>query len=406
MDERLKFVARLLEGEKMAGLCREFGISRKTGYKILGRYNEIGLGGLTDRSRRPYRHANQLPFQVEKQIVRLKQDKPSWGAPKIREKLARLYPDVHTPAISTVHAVLDRHGLVKRRGRRRNKAKGTPLSLPGQPNELWCADYKGEFMLADRRYCYPLTITDFASRYLFACEALSTTKEAYAFPVFEAVFKEYGLPKAIRTDNGVPFASPNGLYGLSKLAVWWLRLGIEIERIKPGNPQQNGRHERMHLTLKQEATKPAARNFLQQQGKFDHFIECYNNERPHQALDMCFPAERYVPSTRPYTGLPDLDYPFHDKIVTVTTCGRICFNRRKINLSTVFAGQSVGIKQVSDEIWLVSFMDYDLGYFDLETCRLEPLENPFGPKLLRPLLESEPAATPAKPLASAPPTAL
>ena len=208
MDERLKFIARLLDGEKMAVACRDFGISRKTGYKILTRYNEIGLDGLTDRSRRPYRHANQLPFQIETQIVRLKQDKPSWGAPKIRDKLSRLYPDVHTPAISTVHAVLDRHGLVKRRVRRRNRATGTALSFPGQPNDLWCADYKGEFMLADRRYCYPLTITDFASRYLFACEALSTTKEAYAFRVFEAVFNEFGLPKAIRTDNGVPFASP------------------------------------------------------------------------------------------------------------------------------------------------------------------------------------------------------
>src|SRR5215475_182333 len=189
MDERLKFVACLLEGEKMAGLCREFGISRKTGYKILGRYNETGINGLTDRSHRPYRHANQLPLQNETQIVRLKQDKPSWGAPKVREKLSRLYPDIHTPAISTVHAVLDRHGLVKRRMGRRNRAKGTALSLPGQPNDLWCADYKGEFMLADRRYCYPLTITDFASRYLFACEALSTTKEASAFPVFEARFQ-------------------------------------------------------------------------------------------------------------------------------------------------------------------------------------------------------------------------
>ncbi|MEA2867279.1 MAG: hypothetical protein QOE39_1994, partial [Bradyrhizobium sp.] len=149
-----------------------------------------------------------------------------------------------------------------------------------QPNDLWCADYKGEFMLADRRYCYPLTITDFASRYLIACEALQSTKEVYAFTVFENVFKEFGLPNAIRTDNGVPFASPNALFNLSKLSVWWLRLGIAIERIKPGHPQQNGRHERMHLTLKSETTKPAARNFLQQQAKFDDFIDCYNNERP------------------------------------------------------------------------------------------------------------------------------
>lgn len=382
MDERLKFVARLLDGEKMAVLCREFDISRKTGYKILTRYNDSGLEGLTDRSRRPYRHANQLPFQIEKLIVRLKQDKPTWGAPKIRERLVRLYPDVHRPAISTVHAILDRHGLVERRKRRRNKAMGTALSHSGRPNELWCADYKGEFMLADRRYCYPLTITDFASRYPIACEALSTTKEAYAFTVFESVFKEFGLPNAIRTDNGVPFASPNALFNLSKLSVWWLRLGIDIERIKPGCPQQNGRHERMHLTLKLETTKPAAANFLQQQAKFDDFIDCFNNERPHQALDMHCPAERYTPSLRPYTGLPDLDYPFHDKAVTVTTCGRICFDRKKINLSLVFAGQTLGIKQVEDHIWLASFMDYDLGYFDDETCRLEPLQNPFGPKVL------------------------
>jgi len=382
MDERLKFVARLLDGEKMAALCREFGISRKTGYKIITRYNSCGIEGLTDRSRRPYRHANQLPVQIATLIVRLKQDRPTWGAPKIRERLARLYPEVHTPAISTVHAVLDRHGLVKRRTRRRNRVTGTPLSRPLQPNDLWCADYKGEFMLADRRYCYPLTITDFASRYLFACEALTTTKEVYAFPVFEAAFKEFGLPRAIRTDNGVPFASPNALFGLSRLSVWWLRLGIEIERIKPGHPQQNGRHERMHLTLKLETAKPPARNFLQQQGKFDDFVACYNNERPHQALNMQCPVERYVPSVRTYQGLPELDYPLHDKTVTVTACGRICFNRHKINLSLVFAGQNVGIKQVSDCIWLVTFMDYDLGYFDNETCRLEPLENPFGPKVL------------------------
>jgi putative transposase len=382
MDERVKFIARMLDGEAMSRLCEEFSISRKTGYKILKRYRDFGVEGLTDRSRRPYRHANQLPVQIETLIVRLKREKPAWGAPKIRERLTRLYPDVHRPAISTVHAVLDRHGLVKRRKRRRNRAKGTVLSAAREPNALWCADYKGEFMLADRRYCYPLTITDFASRYLIACEALHSTKEAYAFTVFESTFKEFGLPKAIRTDNGVPFASPNALFGLSRLSVWWLRLGIEIERIKPGNPQQNGRHERMHLTLKLETTRPAAENFLKQQTKFDDFIDCYNNERPHQALSMRCPAEHYTPSPRFYAGLPDLDYPFHDKAVTVTTCGRICFNRQKINLSQVFAGQTVGIRQVDDHLWLASFMHYDLGYFDDETCRLEPIDNPFGPKVL------------------------
>ena len=382
MDERLRFVARLLDGEKMAPLCREFDISRKTGYKIFERYHDCGLSGLTDRSRRPYRHANQLPFQIEKQIVETKKEHPTWGAPKIREKLRRLYPEVQCPAISTVHAVLDRHELVKRRRRRRYKAKGTPLSRPLEPNDLWCADYKGEFMLADKRYCYPLTVTDSASRFLLACEALATTNGIFALQQFERVFKEFGLPRAIRTDNGVPFASPNGLFGLSRLSVWWLRLGIEIERIRPGCPQENGRHERMHLTLKQEATKPACANFLKQQERFDRFVDIYNNERPHQALDMKYPAECYIQSARRYDGLPELDYPFHDKTIIVTTCGRICFNRQKVNLSMVFAGQKVGIKQIDDRIWLVSFMQYDIGFFDDETCRLEPAPNPFGAKVL------------------------
>jgi putative transposase len=382
MDERLRFVARLLDGEKMAVMCREFDISRKTGYKIFARYKDCGLEGLTDRSRRPYRHGMRLPFQIEKLIVQLKQDHPSWGAPKIREKIRRLHSEITLPAISTVHAVLDRNGLVTRRRKRRYKPEGTALSPAQQPNELWCTDYKGEFMLADKRYCYPLTITDFASRYLISCDALSSTQERYAFTVFERVFKDFGLPKAIRTDNGVPFSSPNAMFGLSKLSVWWLRLGIDIERIKPGRPQQNGRHERMHLTLKKEATKPAAKNFLQQQGRFDQFIECYNQERPHQAIGMKYPAEIYTPSLKPYKGLSDLEYPFHDRTITVTCCGRICIGRRKINLSTVFAGQNVGIKEVSDKIWLVSFMKYDLGFFDHEAGRVECAENPFGVRVL------------------------
>lgn len=383
MDERLKFIARLLDGEKMAELCRQFGISRKTGYKILGRYRESGVKAFTDRSRRPYRHANQLPFQIEKLIVRLRNEQPTWGAPKIREILRRRHPDIQLPAISTVHAVLDRNGLIKPQAvSRRARREGTPLSQAKEPNDLWCADYKGEFMLADRRYCYPLTVTDFATRYLFACEALATTRETLAFTVFERLFREFGLPCAIRTDNGVPFASPNALFNLSRLSVWWLRLGINIERIKPGCPQQNGRHERMHLTLKREATKPAGKNFLQQQAKFDSFIDSYNIERPHQAIGMRSPADLYRPSPRLYQGLQDLDYPLHDFTVTVTACGRICYKQRKINLSTVFAGQNVGIKQTDERIWLVSFMHYDLGYFDDETARLEPLQNPFGPKVL------------------------
>lgn len=382
VDERLKFVARLLEGEKMSHLCEEFGISRKTGYKIFERYKGCGLEGLTDRSRKPHRYANQLPFQIEKAILQIKKEKPSWGAPKIREKLIRKYPEIQAPARSTVHAILDRHGLVIKQKRRGYRKEGTGLSAASSPNELWCADYKGEFQLGDRRYCYPLTISDYSSRYLLACDGLETTKELYAFSVFERVFKEFGLPKAIRTDNGVPFSSPHALFGLSRLSVWWLRLGIGIERIEPGQPQQNGRHERMHLTLKKEATKPAGENFLQQQAKFDDFIYEYNQERPHQALDMKCPAEVYIPSSKEYKGLPEVEYPFHDMMVTVTHCGRICLNSKKINFSVVFSGQNVGIKEVDDKIWLVSFMDYDLGYFDEQTCKLEPLANPFGPKVL------------------------
>ena len=382
MDERLRFVARLLEGEKMAQLCREFDISRKTGYKIFERYKNCGLEGLTDRSRRPYRQSNRLPAQIESLIVQCKREQPSWGAPKIREKIRRVHADIALPAVSTVHAVLDRHGLVQRPGRRRYKAQGTHLSLPSKPNDLWCADYKGEFMLADRQYCYPLTITDSASRFLLCCEALSTTQETYAFTTFERVFKEFGLPISIRTDNGVPFASRSALFGLSKLSVWWLRLGIGIERIQPGKPQQNGRHERMHLTLKKEATKPPGKNFLQQQVRFDTFQQYFNHQRPHQALGMNCPAEIYKSSPRPYRGLSDLHYPLHDRTITVTCCGRICIGRRKINLSTVFAGQNVGIKEVADNVWLVSFMQYDLGFFDHETDRLTSIDNPFNAKVL------------------------
>ena len=378
MDEKVRFVARYLDGEKIAVLCREFGISRVTGHKVIKRYQAHGLEGIREQSRRPYRHANKLPFQLESLIVKLKKEKPHWGAPKIRERLIRKYPSAHAPATSTVHAVLDRHGLVKKRKRRRKyKAQGTPLSSGRSPNDIWCADYKGEFMLGNRRYCYPLTVTDYRSRYLLACDALETTKECYAITVFEQIFKEYGLPNIIRTDNGVPFSTPNAIYGLSRLPVWWLRLGIDLERIKPGHPQQNGRHERMHLTLKQEATKPAEHNFLTQQARFDTFIKEYNTERPHQALDMKLPSEVYQTSKRRYKGLQELSYPWHDLTIRVTQCGRICYKKFKVSLSRVFAGHDVGIKQISEKLWLVSFMHYDIGYFDEDTRRVEPITNPF-----------------------------
>jgi transposase InsO family protein len=382
MEERLRFVARLLDGEGMSEVCREFGISRKTGYKLFNRYKDHGLAALSDRSRRPVRYANQLPPQVESLIVAAKREKPHWGARKIRELLVRrLAGDVRVPARSTVHAVLDRHGLVARARRRRGRAEGTPLSAGTAPNDLWCADYKGEFKLGNGRYCYPLTVTDHASRTLLMCDAHESIKEVNAFDAFQRLFAERGLPGAIRSDNGVPFASPNGLYNLSKLSVWWLRLGIAIERIRPGHPQQNGRHERMHLTLKKEATRPPAMNGLQQQARFDAFLAEFNTERPHEALDMKTPAEVYRPSGRAYDGLPDVAYPYHDRDILVTACGRICMHSKKINISTALAGQRLGIKEVDDSIWLVSFMRYDLGYIDLEQRTLQTIDNPFGTRL-------------------------
>lgn len=383
MEERLRFVARRLEGEGMSDLCREFGISRKTGYKIFNNYKDHGLEALCDRSRRPVRYANQLPDQIERMIVTLKHEKPHWGARKIRELLVRrLAGDVRIPAKSTVHAVLDRHGLVKRsRQKRRHKAEGTALSRAIAPNQLWCSDYKGEFRLGNSQYCYPLTVTDQASRSLLMCEAHESTKEINAFTAFQRLFAERGLPDAMRTDNGLPFASPNGLYNLSKLSVWWLRLGIRIERIQPGCPQQNGRHERMHLTLKKETTRPPGKNSLQQQVRFDEFVSEFNSERPHEALDMKCPDEVYSPSRQLYQGLPDVEYPFHDRDILVTACGRICMHRKKINISTVMAGQRLGIKEVDDGIWLLSFMHYDLGYIDLEQRTLQTIDNPFGSRL-------------------------
>ncbi|MBZ9980074.1 MULTISPECIES: helix-turn-helix domain-containing protein [unclassified Mesorhizobium] len=384
MEERLRFVARLLDGEGMSDVCREFGISRKTGYKIFNRYKDEGLEALTDRSRRPVRYANQLPVQIERMIVENKQEKPHWGARKIRELLIRkLAGDVRIPAKSTVHAVLDRHGLVSqaRKRNRANKAAGTQLSQAMQPNDLWCADFKGEFKLGNGRYCYPLTVTDQASRYLLACEALDSTKEIPVLEAFVRLFKERGLPEAIRSDNGLPFASPNGLYNLSRLSVFWLRLGIAIERIRPGNPHENARHGRMHRTLKAETTRPPGMNVLQQQARFDAFMSEFNDERPHEAIGMKVPAELYRGSSRAYQGLPGLEYPFHDKDILVTACGRICMHRKKINISTVLAGQRLGISEVDDGIWLVSFMHYDLGYIDLEQRTLQTIDNPFGTRL-------------------------
>jgi len=382
MDERVKFIGRILSGEGMAQLCREFGISRATGHKIWNRYRQDGTRGLYNRSRAPHKHPNQLPFEIEQLIVRLKKEKPRWGAPKIRELVRNKYHNIKVPAISTVHCVLDRHGLVDKH-RRRNKyhATATYLSVPQQPNDLWCTDFKGQFRIKNGAYCFPLTISDFVSRYIISCEALSNTEINPCFAVFEEAFHEHGLPVAIRSDNGAPFASGNSIWNLTRLSVWWIRLGIKLERINPGNPQENGRHERMHRTLKLEATNQAIGNLLQQQEKFDYFREEFNCQRPHQAISMKRPADVYKQSERKYTGLQDITYPGYDKSLMITNCGRVCLNDQKIHISKAFANQPVGLQEVDSGIWKIDFMSYTLGFFDEESDRFSPTDDPFGFKM-------------------------
>lgn len=377
MEERIRFVIRALEGEPVAALCREFEISRKTGYKFLKRYQDFGIDALRDESRRPLRNANRLSVSVEELILSLKAEKPDWGAKKLRERFIRKYPDLQAPAKSTVHAVLARNGKVGKRGRPRYHASGTLLSQPVKPNDIWATDYKGQFRLGNGRYCYPLTVTDLATRYILACESLESVQERQAFPVFEAVFQEHGLPQAIRTDNGVPFATA-GLFGLSKLSVWWLTLGIRLERIAPGKPQQNGCHERMHRTLKASTTRPAAANSLQQQEKFDLFVEEFNNERPHEALDMKYPFEQYVASTKPYREPKAIAYPFHDRSVAVHECGNISLCGKRVYIARALVGQTLGACELEDGIWKISFMEHDLGFCDLDSRKFEQGDDPFA----------------------------
>ena len=382
MDERMRFVGRLLSGEKMTHLCKEFGISRVTGHKLWNRYQQDGSRGLYNHSRAPHKHPNQLPFEIEQLIVRFKKEKPKWGAPKIRELVRNKYPSIKLPATSTVHCVLDRHGLVNRKKRRHKyHATGSYLSIPKEPNDLWCTDFKGQFRMGNQAYCFPLTLSDFVSRFIISCESLSSTETNPCFTVFEEAFQEYGLPSAIRNDNGNPFASGNSAWNMTRLSVWWLRLGIKLERIKPGNPQQNGRHERMHRTLKLETTKPAASNLLQQQEKFDRFVKQFNYERPHQALNMKRPADVHKKSSRPYLGLPELFYPGYDKSLLISNCGKVCIGKRKVHISKAFSNQLVGLKEVDDEIWQIDFMNYALGFFDGESNKFAPREDPFGLKI-------------------------
>jgi putative transposase len=368
----MKFVVRVQEGERVGDVCREMGISRKTGYKFLQRYAQLGPVGLYDVP--PIAVTiRRMEQATQDAVLAVRKAHPSWGPQKIRRYLLAQTPGVKVPAGSTIGDLLKRSGLVKSRRRRRHveASSSPPLADSEGPNALWCADYKGQFRLGNRCYCYPLTITDHHSRFILACEALEDTRGGPAKAVFEHVFRSFGMPERIRTDNGTPFASV-GLHGLSKLSVWWMRLGIKHERIRPGCPQQNGRHERMHRTLKAETTRPPGLSLLQQQERFDHFVRVFNEQRPHEALAHRPPASAYERANRPFPAfLPEPEYAFDDLALRVTKHGHISLNGQRdaprLYLATALAGELVGAREVADDEWRISFMHVTLGHWETRT---------------------------------------
>jgi putative transposase len=373
MDQKTQFIADYLRQPlSMSELCELYAISRKTGYKLIDRYLQYGPQGLEERSRKPGSHPNETPAQVVQAIVEARQRHPSWGAKKLLRILTKRYARWSFPARSTVCDILSRHGRVpKRRNRRHIGHPGKPSSQILAPNDVWSADFKGQFKTGDGVYCYPLTVADGFSRYLVGCQALSSTRVAEAKPVFTRLFKQFGLPKRIRTDNGVPFAT-NTLARLSQLSAWWVRLGVLPEFIEPGKPQQNGRHERMHRTLKAETTRPPANSGRGQQRRFDRFREEFNCERPHEALDMQTPASVYQPSSREMPSkLPPLEYPDRFEVRYVSANGGIRWNKGWVNVSITCVGEYVGLEEIDDGVWNVYFGPLKLGRLLERHMRIE-----------------------------------
>jgi putative transposase len=373
----MQFLSRLKAGERMADLCREFNISEKTGYKFKARYEQLGVPGLVDQPRAPKRIPHRTSRAVIDLLVEQRKCHPTWGGRKLKAYLERHHPEISLPSPSAIAQWMKREGLVQPRRRRSSAPRAaTGLTAPSAPNEVWCTDFKGEFRLGNSKYCYPLTITDQFSRFLIACEAQDSTAADGAFEVFEYAFRAYGLPAIIRSDNGTPFAS-TALAGLSKLSVWWMRLGIKPERIEPAHPEQNGRHERMHRTLKRETTRPAGQNELEQQERFDRFVEEYNQERPHEAIGLKPPATVYTPSERLFPAkVPEPQYPLHDDVLIVKKTGHIYLGGRGTQyfLTAALAGQPVGIREEEDGRLLVSFLNHDLARIDLQSREVEPIE--------------------------------
>lgn len=371
MDQRVQFISRFLEGERVSDLCREFEISRKTGYKFIDRYKKFGANGLSDQSRRPHHFANRTHDEIERKILNLKDIFPTWGPKKIHAKLVSLHRGVSFPAVSTIGEILDRNGLVKRRKKRVNASHfpSTPVTESKKSNDVWCTDFKGQFRLGNYSYCYPLTITDHFSRYLIGCEALTSTKVIPAIGIFEEIFDEYGLPRAIKSDNGIPFSS-NSFRGLSELSAWWMSLGIEIQKSRPAHPQDNGRHERMHKTLKAETTRPSAVNELQQQERFIKFKKTYNNDRPHEALNMKTPTSIYEKSKRTLKqALEEAKYPFHDRVQRVRENGSLRVDKNDYFIGAALRGRALGLRELDSGMYLVSLNRFDLGYLNPVTVK-------------------------------------
>jgi putative transposase len=373
MDQKMQFIADYLRQTlSIIELCELYGVSRKTGYKWIARYLKHGPLGLEERSRQPHSSPHQTPRPVVDAFIALRRHHPAWGAKKLLSILQKRHPSWPLPARSTVCEILRRNGLVpKKRHRRHIGHPGKPTSQILAPNDVWSADFKGHFKTGDGLYCYPLTVADGYSRLLLGCQALSSTRVQEAKPVFTRLFKECGLPKRLRTDNGVPFAT-NTLARLSQLSAWWVRLGILPEFIEPGKPQQNGRHERMHRTLKAETTRPPAATRRAQQRTFDRFRHEFNCERPHEALDMHTPASRYEVSPREMpTKLPPLEYPDRFEVRYVSGNGGIRWNHQWVNVSHTCVGEYVGLEEIDDGVWNVYFGPLKLGRLLERHMRIE-----------------------------------
>jgi transposase InsO family protein len=376
MDERMRFVVEVERGEHaVSDLCRIYGISRETGYVWLRRYREGGMVALRDLGRAPLRHPNQTAERIEQAVLELRRGHMKWGPRKLKRVLERQRPRQLWPAASTIGEMIAREGLViPRKKRRRVPPYTEPFATADAPNRVWCADFKGWFRTGDGTRIDPLTISDAHSRYLLRCQAVEKTDTERVQAVFEAAFREYGMPEAIRSDNGPPFAS-RALCGLSRLSVWWMKLGIRPERIEAGHPEQNGRHERMHRTLKQETAMPPERNRRAQQRAFDRFREEYNQVRPHESLQMQTPEQIYAPSPREFPArVPKIEYPSAMQVRKVRPKGEIAFlGHQHLFLTEVLIGEHVGLLQLEDRYWKVYFMQLPIACFDSHNFRMLPL---------------------------------